>query len=298
MTRKNRNRKNKRRRKTRRMRGGASDQYIKFGDDGTFKINEISGSMIDFQYQLDKVGGKGDGNCLFRSLAAGILKDQERYEDIRKTACDEELKAIQKTPPLADEPNLYVCSSGEWGREPEIQAMSSAYKYNIIVFQKIKDHQYDKYEYKYKGKGEGETKTVYLHLDGNHYDLLEKSDKIPDVVKPTEVALNAKTENELTTKITSVLEERRKKGFRKITDVDQFYKTGVKLQGQKHPNKPNEQMVFDVITKGPFFPTMIEHAMNDTRKMDVALDAVFKQITGKTVYKPDPNKTMWFGYKT
>ena len=297
MTRKNRNRKNKRRRKTRRLRGGASDKYIKFGEDGTFKINEISGSMIDLQYQLDKVSEKGDGNCLFRSLAAGILKDKNRYEEIRKTACDFALNELQNlSSPPTDGPNPYVCSSGEWGREPEIQAVASAHKVNIIVFQKITDKQYDKYEY--KGEGEGKT-TIYLHHDGNRYDLLEKTDTLPDDANPTVVTPTAKKDDDLKTTIQSVLEDRKKKGFRKITDVDQFYKTNIKLQGRKHPNKTNEQTVlFDVITKGPFFPTMIEQAMDNTRKADVALDAVFKQITGKTVDKPDPNKTMWFGYKT
>ena len=121
----------------------------------------------------------GDGNCLFRSLALQIFKDENKHRIIRRNVVNLMKARQQDYQMYIDGPfqkhvdNMSKCRGGReiWGTEAEIIAATNFYNVNIVVF----DNQINRCRRQaFEPTTNMNNDTIYLVLENEHYDLLKE----------------------------------------------------------------------------------------------------------------------------
>ena len=134
---------------------------------------------MEFKEELKKLGYyirevRGDGNCLFRSVAEQIDEDQNNFEKYRKITTDymeENKKSFQ--PFIEDDQTIdeYINAmkeDKEWGGNLEIYALSMALHANFYVY--IHNHPM----YVVKSFDDPKKNIMLTYHDGKHYNSLRK----------------------------------------------------------------------------------------------------------------------------
>ena len=133
----------------------------------------------EFKEELKKLGYyirevKGDGNCLFRSVAEQIEEDQNNFEKYRKITTDymeenkEDFKPFIEDDRTIDEYINSMKEDKEWGGNLEIYALSMALHSNFYVY--IHNHPM----YVVKNFDDPKKNIMLTYHDGKHYNSLRK----------------------------------------------------------------------------------------------------------------------------
>ena len=133
----------------------------------------------EFKEELKKLGYyirevKGDGNCLFRSVAEQIEEDQNNFEKYRKITTDymennkETFQPFIEDDQTIDEYINNMKEDKEWGGNLEIYALSMALHANFYVY--IHNHPM----YVVKNFDDPKKNIMLTYHDGKHYNSLRK----------------------------------------------------------------------------------------------------------------------------
>ncbi len=133
----------------------------------------------EFKEELKKLGYyirevKGDGNCLFRSVAEQIEEDQNNFEKYRKITTDymeehkEEFQPFIEDDQTIDDYIKSMKEDKEWGGNLEIYALSMALHANFYVY--IHNHPM----YVVKNFDDPKKNIMLTYHDGKHYNSLRK----------------------------------------------------------------------------------------------------------------------------
>ena len=134
-------------------------------------------SDIEFKQELQKIGYyirevRGDGNCLFRSVAEQIEEDQNNFEKYRKITTDymeehkEEFQPFIEDDQTIDDYIKSMKEDKEWGGNLEIYALSKALHANFYVY--IHNHPM----YVVKNFTDPKKNIMLTYHDGKHYNSL------------------------------------------------------------------------------------------------------------------------------
>ena len=139
------------------------------------KENEVE-EALDFD-QWEIVKSKGDGNCLFRSVAQEVYGDQLHHDKVRQEVADHIVKETGYYFDFIDHKdgfNAYIAelrTNGEWGGDIELQAASELYNKRVLVYSLDKDSRMclrKSFHEQVPGTGE----PLRLLFSGSHYDAV------------------------------------------------------------------------------------------------------------------------------
>jgi hypothetical protein len=135
-------------------------------------------------YQLNIIKQEGDGNCLFRCIAAHIFGDSTRHNTIRRSIVDHirrnrsnyEVFFPDGVDRNINEHLRRMSMNRTWGGEHEIQAARELYSMEIAI---LDSNQLGKYGGSFTSK----TSCKLLFSNGNHYDLLVVNESESDTLE-------------------------------------------------------------------------------------------------------------------
>jgi hypothetical protein len=126
----------------------------------------------------------GDGNCLFRALAAAILGDQARHAAVRAAVVRQMWSAegIAAFAPLFADAAGYaaycadMASAGTWGDELGLAAAAEAFRVEVHVVQDTEQHWHVAYA-PTRMQGVGRTRRAFVAYPAPlHYDAIVPAD--------------------------------------------------------------------------------------------------------------------------
>ena len=141
--------------------------------------SRVSNAKHQTLADFDRFVVVGDGNCLFRSLALQIFKDENQHRIIRRNVVNTMTTRQQDYQMYIDGPfrehvnNMSKCRGGReiWGTEAEIIAAANFYNVTIVVF----DNQINRCtRLVFEPTTNMNNDTIYIVLENEHYDLLKE----------------------------------------------------------------------------------------------------------------------------
>ena len=158
-------------------RSNAIDECLPTNNSHT--ASHVSSAKHQTLTDFDRFVVIGDGNCLFRSLALQIFKDENKHRLIRRNVVNMMKTRQQDYQMYIDGPfkkhvdNMSKCRGGReiWGTEAEIIAAGNFYNVTIVVFY----NQIDRCQRQvFEPTTNMNNDTIYLVLENEHYDLLKE----------------------------------------------------------------------------------------------------------------------------
>lgn len=143
------------------------------------KNNEVDEKFIIESEKLQNIGYdiviiRGDGNCLFRSVAEQLEENEEYYQKYREICVDYMINNKEDFVPFLDDSisiDEYIekmSKDGEWGGNLEIHALSMALKVNFCIYIPDKPCSVVK-------NWENPKQNIFLiYHNGKHYNSLRK----------------------------------------------------------------------------------------------------------------------------
>ena len=150
-----------------------------FQDFEKEKNNEVDEKFLIESEKLENIGYyiivvRGDGNCLFRSVAEQLEGNEEYYQKYREKCVDYMINNKEDFVPFLedsisiDEYIEKISKEGEWGGNLEIYALSMALEVNFCIYIPDKPSSVVK-------NWENPKKNIFLiYHDGKHYNSLKK----------------------------------------------------------------------------------------------------------------------------
>lgn len=150
-----------------------------FPELGNEKSNGVDEKYIIESEKLENIGYyivvvRGDGNCLFRSVAEQLDGNEDDYKKYRETCVDyminnkEDFIPFLEDSTSIDEYIEKISKDGEWGGNLEIYSLSMALKVNFCIYIPDKPCSVVK-------NWENPKKSIFLiYHDGKHYNSLRK----------------------------------------------------------------------------------------------------------------------------
>ena len=127
----------------------------------------------------------GDGNCLFRALAAAIFGDQARHAAVRAAVAAQLRSAAGAAAfaPLFAEPAAYalycadMAADGTWGDELGLAAAAEAFCVEVHVIQDTEQHWHVAYAPSLHRQADGRTRRAFVAYTAPvHYDSIVPAD--------------------------------------------------------------------------------------------------------------------------
>ena len=152
------------------------NHFQEFEDE---KNNEVNEKFMIESEKLENIGYdiivvRGDGNCLFRSVAEQLEGNEDNYQKYRKICVDYMIDNKEVFVPFLDDSisiDEYIekiSKDGEWGGNLEIYALSMALKVNFCIY--IPDRPCSVVK-----NWENPKRNIFLiYHDGKHYNSLRK----------------------------------------------------------------------------------------------------------------------------
>lgn len=114
---------------------------------------------------------KGDGNCLFRSVADQLYSQEHRHDEVRNALCDfveahrEDFEPFVEDDEDFDEYLARMRSDAEWGGNFELAAVVRCFGVHVIV------HQLEAPRYQLTNHEKSGVRTIHIsYHDGEHYN--------------------------------------------------------------------------------------------------------------------------------
>jgi hypothetical protein len=142
----------------------------------------------------------GDGNCLFRSVAHQVYGDQELHAVTRRAAV--EYMAVEQgffRPFIAGEHDDFeayigrMAVSGEWGDDPEIQALSELYDRSVEIWAWDEAAGARKLRVFSSARADARPPIRLSYYGGGHYDSVVGPDWQPNLLRSPPGELEART---------------------------------------------------------------------------------------------------------
>ena len=158
-------------------------------------------SFIKYSQQVGRLGlfirdVKGDGNCMFRSVADQLYSQEHRHAEVRTALCnfvDEHRPDFEPFVEDDEDFDVYLArmrTDGEWGGNFELAAVVRCFGVHVIV------HQLSAPRYQLTNHEGGSSRTIHLsYHDGEHYNSVrvmgDEAHDGPAREIPKELKLNA-----------------------------------------------------------------------------------------------------------
>ena len=154
-----------------------------------------------FKEDLKKIGYyirevKGDGNCLFRSVAEQMEENENKYQEYREKCVEYMIEKKEEFVPFLEEDQTLdeyiekISKDGEWGGNLEIYALSMALKVNFHIYI------YEQPIYVVKNWEDPKMTIMLTYHNGKHYNSLRKLEEIFIEDKDNERKENKEDKNE------------------------------------------------------------------------------------------------------